>query len=52
MTAICALKPGVHLIIAIVTITEKRLWKFFERLERLNGHDSAITQRSQGLTAF
>ena len=25
---------------------------FFEQLERLNGHDSAIVQRSQRLTAF
>ena len=27
-----------------------RSWKFFERLERLNGHDSVIAQRSQRLT--
>ena len=43
----------VHFMLILISRQKKYdLGTFFERLERLNGHDSAIVQRLQRLTVF
>ena len=48
----CAAVPFHFMLILTSRQKKKRFWEFFERLERLNGYDSAIVERSQGLTIF